>query len=265
MNNKWIRQNDKPLFEDLEWNKPERKDQAGRLLIVGGNVHALTAPAQSYIIAEQLGIGTQKVVLPSKTKSVIGDTPFDTLYLPSTPSGEFSKDGAQELLEYALWSDTVLLPGDTGRNSQTTMLLADLVSSFTGQIAIARDSLDTLLTEANILLKRPQTALILTIAELQKFAKQIGLHEPISFSMDLVKLVELLTDLTEKAGCDLAVLHQSQFIVASSGQVSTTKTTVSNDETAPWRTQFAATAACYLTWYPTKPFEALTHTAFLLK
>ena len=66
----WKRQGTKPLFEELEWNKPERRDQAGRLLIVGGNVHALGAPAKSYELALQTGIGAAKIALPDKTKNL---------------------------------------------------------------------------------------------------------------------------------------------------------------------------------------------------
>ncbi|MBP9738357.1 hypothetical protein KBD20_01575 [Candidatus Saccharibacteria bacterium] len=261
----WHRQGDKPLFEELEWNKPERKDQAGRLLIVGGNVHALAAPAQSYILAQNLGIGTTKVALPSKTKKLLGDIPFDALFLPSTPSGEFAKDGATELIEYALWADTVLLPGDVGRNSQTTLLLEELIISYSDQIVLTRDAVDTLSSDAVLLLERPKTTLILSIAQLQTLIRNSDIPTPISFTMDLVKLVDLLHEITTKYSCSIVTLHQSQFIVASGGKVSTTKTQVSDDEPAHWRNPFATHAACFLTWYPSQPFEALTHCAHLMR
>lgn len=265
MNDFWLRQNESPLFEDLEWNKPERKDQAGRLLIVGGNIHALTAPAHSYMIAQQLGIGTQKVVLPSKAKRIIGDTPFDTLFLPSTPSGEFAHDGARELLEYALWADTVLIPGDVGRNSQTTLLLSELLGSFTGQVVLTKDGLDALNSEVTLLTNRGHTTIVASIAQLQKLFVSAKVSAPVTFTMDLVKLANLLHTFTLEHPCAIVTLHQSQFIVAEGGKISTTKITQSKDEPEQWRNQLATSAACFQTWYPQKSFEALTHTAYLLR
>ena len=31
----WQKQTEKALFPEIEWSKPERKDQAGRILIIG--------------------------------------------------------------------------------------------------------------------------------------------------------------------------------------------------------------------------------------
>lgn len=266
MNDYWIRQSDTPLYEQLEWDKPERKDQAGRLLIVGGNVHSLTAPALSYATAQSLGIGSQKVVLPRKAKRLIPEgEAFSTLFLPSTPSGEFSKDGAHDLLEYALWADTVLLPGDTGRNSQTTVLIEELIRSYTGQVIVTRDTLDNLNAGAMELFQRENTTIVASIAQLQRLLKSLGHTKPVTFDMSLVALADLLHTLTLENQASLITLHQSQYIVAHNGKVGTTKQSSPTNEPTHWRTAFAAHAACYQTWYPNKPFEALMHCAHLLK
>ena len=44
----------KPLFPDIDWNKPERRNQAGKLLIVGGNKLGFAAVAESYQTALKL-------------------------------------------------------------------------------------------------------------------------------------------------------------------------------------------------------------------
>lgn len=261
----WLRQSDKPLFEQLEWDKPERKNLAGKLLIVGGHIHALTAPAQSYMLASSLGIGVQKVCLPSKTKSLLGKSLLDSVFIPSTPSGEFSREGINELLEYAMWADTVLLPGDIGRNSQTTLLIEDLIQSFTGQVVLTQDALDTLASSPEFLLNRESTTIVASLAQLQKLAKSIGWKTPITFSMDLIKLVETISEITNHYPANLVTYHQSQFIVSHKGKVSTTKSSKSIDEPQSWRIPFASHSAVYQTWYPKKPFEALTQSAFLLK
>ncbi len=265
MTNNWIRQSDKPLFEQLDWDKPERKNHAGKLLIMGGHVHALTAPAQSYMLASSLGIGVQKVCLPSKTKNILGKAPFDAVFIPSTSSGEFSKEGINELLEFAMWADTVLIPGDVGRNSQTTLLLEEFIQSYNGQVVVTQDALDTLSGSPSLIINREKTTLVASIAQLQKLAKNSNWSNPITFTMDLTKLVEILAEESRKIPAGIVTFHQSQFVVAIDGKVSTTKSTQDIDEPQSWRNAFATHAAVYQTWYPTKSFEALTHCAFLLK
>jgi len=47
-NTNWSRQTpEQPFFKDLLWSKPENRRHAGKLLIVGGNVHAMTAPGMA--------------------------------------------------------------------------------------------------------------------------------------------------------------------------------------------------------------------------
>lgn len=260
MNKSWKRQSENSLFEQLEWDKPERKDQAGRLLIVGGSLHALSAPAQAFMLSQNAGIGIAKVALPDKTKRILKDGVFETLFLPSTPSGEFSHVGKEDLLQYALWADTVLLCGDIGRNSQSTVLLSDLLQTYMGHVVVTRDCLDTLSNEAQLLITRPSTTIVASIAQLQRLIKNAGNPTPITFTMDLTKLVEALSSVTEEGGASIATLHNSQFFVASGGEVSTTALT-ETDEPKSWRLLFATIAACYQTWYPNEPFKALTHAA----
>ena len=120
----WAKQSDKPLFPELDWNKPERRDQAGRVLIIGGYLHKLQAPAKSYEQLKQHGIGEIKVALPSKTKRLLANSLEAAVFLPSTPSGEFSREGFEELIDYANWADTILLPGDVGRSLTNGMVLS---------------------------------------------------------------------------------------------------------------------------------------------
>lgn len=259
----WHRQGSESLFPELEWNKPERRDQAGRLLIVGGNVHALTAPGKAYEGVLKAGIGSAKIALPDKTKRLVGQTLPDAVFLPSTPSGEFSQEGSHELLEYALWADTVLLPGDNGRNSQTTIILEELMKSYTGQIVATRDAVDSLVNTPETMLSREKTTLVVSFAQLQKLIKNTDSSQPLQFSMSLVQLVEFLHDLTLQHPAGIITLHQNQLVAAVNGSISTTKLPVDETEPPHWRLQTATLAACHQTWNPIKPFEALAHTAFV--
>lgn len=259
----WHKQGSEPLFPELEWNKPERRDQAGKLLIVGGNMHALTAPGKAYEQTLKQGIGAVKIALPDKTKSLVGKTLPDAVFLPSTASGEFSQEGSHELLEYALWADTLLLPGDNGRNSQTTIVFEELLKAYTEQAVITRDAVDILSGSPDVMLSREKTTLVVSFSQLQKLIKNTKSSWPLQFSMSLMQLVEFLHSYTEQHPVSLVTLHHNQLIVASGGSVSTTKLATEVSETLPWRLQTAAIVACYQTWNPTEPFKALTNSAFL--
>lgn len=260
----WQRQGSEPLFSGIEWNKPERRDQAGRLIIAGGNRQALSAPAESYEITKREGIGQVVIALPDKTKRLVGPTLPDALFLPSTQTGEFSQDGEQQLLERAMHSDCLLLPGDLGRNSQTTILLEQLLKSYLGLMVVTRDTLDLLSFNSELILNRQQTTLVASFAQLQKIFKLTGSTTALKFNMNLAQLVETFHVFSLQYKAAIVTLHQENIIVAVSGNVSTTKVTNEKEEPVNWRLRYASLAACYQTWNSAKPFEALTYSAYRL-
>lgn len=257
----WRKQTDESLYPELEWNKPERRDHAGKLLIIGGDLHNLTAPAQAFAAIKATGISNIKIALPDKTKKLVGKTLPEALFLPSTVTGEFSHSGAIELLDYAVWADSLLLPGDNGRNSQTTILFADLLQAYQELAVLTRDAVDILTNDASAVLSRPRTTLIVSFAQLQKLVKQYGYTTPLVFSMNLPQLVEFLHHFSQQVKANIVTMHQNQILVAVNGAISTTKLEATNDEPEHWRLAMASQAVCYQTWNPHKSFEALTHAA----
>lgn len=258
----WRKQTEQPLFPELEWNKPERRDHAGKLLIVGGDMHNLTAPATAYATTKRTGIGTIKLALPDKTKRLVGETLPEALFLPSTTTGELSHKGSVELLDHAIWADSLLMPGDNGRNSETTILFEDILRAYKERAVLTRDAVDILSNHPKELLNRVKTTLIISFAQLQKLVKNSSEPIPLLYSMDLVSFVEFLHVFTQKIQADIVTLHHQQLIVASHGAISTTK--VNFDDTKHWRNELASIAVCFQTWNPNKPFEALTQAAHLM-
>lgn len=258
----WLKQTES-LFPELEWNKPERRNQAGKLLIVGGNIHNLGAPAKAFETAKKIGIGDTHVALPDKTKRLVGSTLPEAIFLPSTNSGEFSSEATNQLLEYTLWADTVLLPGNFGRNSQVSILIEKLLGTYNGCVVMACDGVDNIIGSSELLFSRPKTTLILSFAQLQKITKILQLNYLVLFDMDLVKLVTTLHEITMIYPVAIMTLHNNQVLVAEGGKVSTTKYESAEKKPA-WRVRAAATAATFQTWNPEKSFESLTHSASLL-
>lgn len=246
---------DKPLFPDLLWSRPENRALSGKLLIIGGNLFGFAAPAEAYNEAVKAGIGIAHVLLPDATKKLVGHVLEAGDYAPSTPSGSFSQSALGELLPHAAWADGVLLAGDLGRNSETAILLEKFMSTYRGQLTITKDAADYFIAAPQALLARPETTLVVSFAQLQKLAMNAKFSHAFIFSMDLIRLVEALREFTLAYPVNIIVKHLANFVVASGGQVSTTKL---EDDKEVWRVTTAAHAAVWWLQNPSKPFEALT-------
>lgn len=256
MHDYWQRQEpDKALFQDLVWSRPENRNHAGKLLIVGGNKYGFAAPAEAYAEADKAGIGTARVLLPDSLHKTVGKAFTAGEFAPSTPSGSFARTALAELLAMAAWSDGVLLAGDLGRNSETAVLIEQFLQKAPGLITLSKDAVDYCLETPAICLDRPETTLVLTIAQLQKLATNAKFTPAFTFDMDFLNLVEALHNFTTKHPANVVMRHLDNIFVATGGQVSTTKYPA---DQAAWRTKTAAHAATWWLQNPTKPFEALT-------
>ncbi|MDB5183654.1 MAG: hypothetical protein JWO07_335, partial [Candidatus Saccharibacteria bacterium] len=141
----WLRQvPGKPLFPDVEWNKPEQKSHAGKLGIIGGNKLGFLAVGDAYSAARDAGVGQVRALLPIVLKKSVPTTITDIIYGANNPSGGLSKDAAPEMGALGAWADAVLLIGDAGRNSETAILYEDFIRSYGGQLTITRDAIDLL-------------------------------------------------------------------------------------------------------------------------
>jgi hypothetical protein len=256
MHDYWRRQTkDKPLFPDLLWSRPENKNQAGKLLIAGGNKFGFAAAGEAYAEAVKAGIGTARVLLPDSLQKTVGKVFAAGEYAPSTLSGSFSQQALAEFLALSEWAEATLLAGDLGRNSETAILLEKFAEKYQGQLTITQDAVDYFTKSPQQVLERPDTLLVLSFAQLQKLAADAKFTKPFRFEMDFLHLVENLHDFTQKYEASIITLHLDNIFAAVNGQASTTKT--DTDEKI-WRVSTAAHAAVWWLQNPTKPFEAFT-------
>jgi len=252
----WVQQTrDKPLFPDLIWNRPENRQHAGKLLIIGGNLHSFTVPATTYNEALKAGVGTARVILPDALQKTVGKLVPEAEFAPSTPSGSFAREALGEILHSAQWADGVLLAGDFGRNSETAILLESFIEKYTGQITLTKDAVDYFAKSPQTLLNRPETTLVISFAQLQQIATNGRFSQPITYTMDMLQLVDALHNFTNESSVSIIVRHLDSVFVAVDGRVSSTKT---DAEEKIWRAKTAAHASVWQLQNPAKPFEALT-------
>jgi hypothetical protein len=245
----------KPLFPELEWSKPENRQQAGKLLIVGGHAHGFAAPAEAYTASVKAGIGTARVLLPDAVRKTVGKFIENGEFAPSTPSGSFSQKALDELLFQAQWGDAALFAGDLGRNSETAILIEKFLSKYSLPVTLTKDTVDYVTSAPHIALNRADTLLVLSLSQLQRLGTAAKSATPVTFSMDLMHLVEWLHDFTRTHKPYIVVKHLDHILVAANGQVSST--TLQQDKPI-WRVETAAQASVWWLQHQSKAFEALT-------
>ena len=252
----WYKQTpEQPLFSDLLWSRPENRQAAGKLLIIGGNLHGFAAPAEAYTEAVRAGVGVARVLLPDSLKNTIGRTFEVGEFAPCTPSGSFSQKALAEFLELSHWAGGVLVAGDLGRNSETAILLEKFIEKYQGQLTITKDAADYFIQTPQVMLERPDTTLVISLAQLQKLGTHAKFTKPFTFDMGLIRLVETLHNFTEQHALAIVVKHLKNILVASEGKVSSTS--LAEDQEF-WRVKTSARAAVWSLQNPGKKFEALT-------
>lgn len=253
----WFKQGSSgPLFPDLLWSRPENRRTRGKLLIVGGNDHGFAAVAQAYSEAQKAGIGTVRALLPDALQKTIQPFIPDALFAPSTPSGSFARAALATIVDEVNWADGVLFAGDLGRNSETAVMLENVLEKTDGQITLTQDAFNYALHAPDLALKRQHTLLVGNIGQLQKLLQATKTTIPITFDMGLLKLVDTLHHFTKDHEVTLLTKYEKDLVVARKGDVSSTKTHLDDEDF--WRVRVAAHAAVWWLQNPTKPFEAIT-------
>lgn len=250
----WRKQTtDEPLFPDIVWSRPESKANAGKLAVIGGHSHGFGAPGAAYGEALDAGIGVCKVLLPDAVKKTVSHVLPDASYGTSNPSGSFSKKALDSFLEIANWADATILAGDFGRNSETAILLESFVQRFVGQLTITQDGADYFKSFPSLLMNRPKTTLVISLAQLQKIFINAPLMTPITYGMSPLQLAEALHMFTDKFPVTIVVKHHDEIFVAHGGQIVST----SNND-MPWRVRVAGRASVYWLQNPSQPLESIS-------
>lgn len=252
----WLKQTaDKPLFPDIEWAKPERRSQAGRLGIIGGNKLGFAGVAEAYSTALGAGVGEARVLLPDILRKTIPTTITDTVFGATNPSGSLAIDAYADTQALGEWSNAILMAGDAGRNSETAILYERFLGTYSGPLTLTRDAVDLIKNGAKDLVERPQTLLVVSFAQLQKLFQSVYYPKILTFSMQLTNLVEAVHKFTITYPVSIVVLHKDYLIVASGGDVTTTAW---ENPMAIWRGTVATKAASYWLWHPGMPLKAVT-------
>lgn len=255
MHSYWLKQTtDAPLFPEIDWNKPERLDQAGRLGIVGGNKLGFAAIAEGYQVAKSTGAGEARVLLPDALRKNIPATMTDVIFAPTNNSGGLSTEAKAELFSLGDWADVMLFLGDNGKNSQTAVLYEDFIKNSSTPTVLARDAIDLVQNSFAELVEQPHLTLVASFSQIQNLFRAVYYPKVLTFSMQLGQFVEAIHKFTITYPPSIVTFHSDQLIIARGGEVVTQKWT---EPMQIWRGHVAVRAACYLLWTPQAPLKAI--------
>lgn len=251
----WQKQtNDKPLFEDILWSRPETKQGAGKLLVIGGNSFGFASTQQAYGSADKAGVGIARTLLPVSLQKTVGSLLENTSFAPNTPSGSFAKDALNELLINSQWADGVIISGDLGRNSETSILLENYLTKYSGLLTLTKDAVDYFYNQPNLILDRENTLLVISLGQLQKLATAAKFQTPFILGMGLMLLVQALHEFTSRHPVTIITKELDNIVVAHGGKVSSTRLTTDKEI---WRVDTAARASVFWLQNPNKPYESI--------
>ena len=243
-----------PLFPDIEWNRPERADQAGKLGIIGGNKLSFVTVAESYQLARKTGAGEVRVLLPDALRKTVPPIIEDIRFGASTQSGGLGAEANLELKSLASWADVLLFIGDAGKNSQTAILYEEIIKNSTKPTILTRDAIDLVQNSFPEIIGNPNVHLVLSFAQVQRLFQAVYYPKILTFSMQLAQLVETLHKFTITYPITVVTFHNDKIILSREGEV------ITQDWTEPmliWRGQVATRSACYLLWSPHQPLQAI--------
>ena len=256
----WRKQEpDEPLFPDILWSKPEQRNLAGQLAIVGGNAHGFAGVAAAYKNALAFGAGEVRVVLPDALKKTLpakfAEHVTDTIFTFTNPSGGFAREAIRELNAAADWANLILFIGDSGQNSETAGLIETFLNqNKTTPVIITRDAVDLVKNIGENLFNRENTHLIVSLNQLQKLFQSVYYPRVITFSQGVKQIAETLHKFTITYPTTITLFHNENLLVAQNGQV------ISQSFLQPlrmWSGEIATRAAIWQMWNPAKTIEAV--------
>ena len=179
----------------------------------------------------------------------------DVLFAPTNQSGSLSNEALNEALALEKWADVLLLCGDAGRNSQTSIVYEELIKKSEIPVVLTRDAIDLVQNSLQEILDNPRVVFVASLAQVQKIFRAIYYPKMITFSIQLTQLVETLHKFTITYPVTICVFHVDNLIIAHGGEVVTQKW---DAPMAIWRGIVGARAASYLIWSPETPLAAIS-------
>lgn len=201
------------VVERLSWEKPERKDQAGSLIIFGGSSFKLKEVDTIFKAAKHYGIGSVSALVPESLAKVFKrDDPY---LIPVAQDNYFglTDSGFKMLTEECIVADGLIL-ADIGNNSSTGLKLAKLISNYLKPVLLTDSAMPLISSYATEILSNSNLVLLLNLQNTQKLIKASNLKLSFALNSDLAtsKKIELLHEFQSQVAASIVLLDDERII-----------------------------------------------------
>ena len=207
----------------LDFERPEQKQLAGKLLIVGGHANSFFSVARATQVAGERGVGEVLTVLPDSLEKKVPNAD-GIMFLKSESSGGFAKSNLDELSKLSQSADSTLFLGDMGRNAEVKELMSRfLEGENSGMTLLARDAVDLALDSEHMenWLQQENSELFLTMGQFKKLLQAVYYPRVLNLTMPLLQIVETLHKFTVSYEATIIVLQAEHVLIARGGRVLT--------------------------------------------
>lgn len=255
MSNQWMRQQPgQPLFPDLIWSRPQNKNGAGKLLIIGGQAGNFMNVSSAYSFAKEAGAGTIRLLLPDSLRKIASNIE-GAEFASTNSSGSFAKTALANFFDLSEWADRVLLAGDLGKNTETTIILDGFLLRGMKPVLISQPALESIGVDMNQLVNMPIT-LVIERKVFQKIAIATGSHTAVTSSTTYAQRAEIIQNISARTKASYLIIDEEHTWSAADGRTVSTQTKPLNINA------LSAFASVWLMQNSSKPLEALTTAVF---
>ncbi len=220
MERQFLKQSEKALFPEIDWNKPVNKRAAKRLLIIGGHRTQFAHTQTVFNAAVKAGIGEAKVVLPDVLAPMIGHQP-EFLFVPSTRSGSIAKAAYEPIKAFASESDGLILAGEFSHHPESISVVEQIMEESDKPTMLGTEAIEVMLFLPTSIFMHAHRLLIADTKTLAKLAAKLELNFEIIRDGGLTNKLNLLQRLSTAEAAAI-VLFGAEIIVQVANQTSVT-------------------------------------------
>jgi len=162
------------VVEKLSWEKPERKDQAGSVVVFGGVSLKLKEVNSIYTATKNAGANSTVVLVPESLAR--GFKVADSFLISVDFNSHFglADTGLKRVSEEFGLADALIL-ADLGRNSETQFKLLNLITYSLKPVIVTSFAVELFFSELKQLIENSNITLILNFSQLQKLYRSLDL------------------------------------------------------------------------------------------
>jgi|GEM_PF-5747075 len=230
MFNYWLKQEDKPIFPDILWSRPENKSFLPKVVIVGGSKQGFAKSAAVYQSAAESGCSSLRLFLPSVLKDALPPS-SDFVFVDSNRTGSFDSSLYDNLLVAKPMTDVFVISEDSGKESETVQAIHKIIKDddcdmlFAGKAILANDSyFDELIK------RKSNTTLVLDTNSLQKVASRLPVQVFFKSDDGLVDVVKKTHSITKELKKIIIITKfEDTILIVEAGEVFSSKSILGLD------------------------------------